>query len=80
MVACALTTIIKRASLPGNVLLEAGEANLSKPSVVEVSKVSTVEKSQLGEYVGTLTKQRIVQILAGMRFLQSSFLYRHRSD
>ncbi|MBN1122904.1 MAG: type II toxin-antitoxin system PemK/MazF family toxin [Anaerolineae bacterium] len=76
VVACALTTIVKRASLPGNVLLEAGEANLPKPSVVEVSKVSTVEKSQLGEYIGTLTEQRIDQILAGMRFLQSSFFNR----
>lgn len=75
-VACALTTNIKRASIPGNVLLEVGEANLPKQSVVEVSKVSTVDKTQLGEYIGLLSEQRINQILAGMRFLQLSFFAR----
>src|SRR3954453_5322593 len=44
VVVCALTTNRKRANAPGNVLLEAGEANLPKASVVEVSKISSVEK------------------------------------
>ncbi len=77
VVACALTTNIRRTSgTPGSVLLEVGEANLPKQSVVEVSKVSSVEKTQLGEYIGSLTEQRIHQILAGMRFLQTSFFDR----
>lgn len=70
VVVCALTTNLKRANAPGNVLLEAGEANLPKQSIVVVSQVSTVDKAQLGEYIGSLTKQRINQILSGMRFLQ----------
>jgi mRNA interferase MazF len=70
VVVCALTTNLKRAKSPGNVLLDAGEANLLKQSVVVVSQVSTVDKTQLGEYIGSLTQQRIDQILAGMRFLQ----------
>jgi mRNA interferase MazF len=76
IVACAVTSNMKRANTPGNVLLDVGEANLPKQSVVEVSKVSTVDKTQLGEYVGSLTEQRINQILAGMRFLQMSFFTR----
>jgi mRNA interferase MazF len=72
VVVCALTTNRKRASLPGNVLLEPGEANLPRQSVVEVSKLSTVDKSQLGEYIGSLARPRIDQILAGIRFLQRS--------
>ena len=71
LVVCALTTNTKRAKSPGNVLLEVGEANLPKPSVVVVSQVSTVEQAQLGEYIGSLTPERVHQILAGMRFLQS---------
>ena len=70
VVECALTTNLKRAGAPGNVLLEAGEANLPRQSIVVVSQVSTVDKAQLGEYIGSLTRQRIDQILAGMRFLQ----------
>ena len=69
VVLCALTTNLKRANLPGNVLLEAGEANLLRQSIVVVSQVSTVEKSQLGEYIGSLAEQRIKQILAGMQFV-----------
>jgi len=67
---CALTTNLRRAKEPGNVLLDEGEANLPKQSVVVVSQVSTVDKAQLGKYVGTLTKQRIKQVLAGIRFLE----------
>lgn len=74
IVGCALTSNLHRASLPGNVLLDVGEANLPKPSVVEVSKVSAVEKSHLIEYIGSLSEQRIRQIMAGLRFLQTSFL------
>jgi mRNA interferase MazF len=70
VVVCALTTNRKRAKAPGNVLLEAGEANLARQSIVVVSRVSTIEKAQLGEYIGSLTVQRIHQILAGMRFVQ----------
>jgi mRNA interferase MazF len=76
VVVCALTSNLKRAALPGNVLLEAGEANLPRPSVVEVSKVSSVDKVHLGEYIGSLGEQRVNQILAGMRFLQASFFNR----
>ncbi len=77
VVVCALTSNMKRANLPGNLLLEVGEANLPKQSVVEVSKVSTVDKAQLGEYIGSLTELRINQILADMRFLQRSFWNSH---
>jgi mRNA interferase MazF len=74
VIACALTTNVKRVSMPGNVLLEAGEANLPKQSVVEVSKITTIEKTRLGEYIGTLTEPRIAQILAGIRFLQTAYM------
>jgi mRNA interferase MazF len=73
VVVCALTSNVRRISeTPGNVLLDAGEANLPKQSVVEVSKISSVAKAQLGEQIGTLSAQRVAEILAGMRFLQLS--------
>jgi len=75
VVVCALTTNLRRAKAPGNVLLEVGEANLPKQSVVVVSQVSIVNKTQVGEFIGTLTDGRINQILAGMQFLQ--FMTKH---
>ncbi len=71
VVVCALTSNLRRTGeTPGNVLLDAGEANLPKQSVVEVSKVTTVQKAQLGAQIGTLAPARVDEILAGMRFLQ----------
>jgi mRNA interferase MazF len=66
---CALTSNLKRAEAPGNILLEEGEANLPKRSVVVVSQITTVDKSQLGEYVGSLAQKRMRQILDGLRLL-----------
>jgi mRNA interferase MazF len=66
VIVCALTSNIKRADAPGNVLLEKGEANLSKQSVVLVSQIFTVDKSQLGEFIGTLSERRVKQIIEGI--------------
>jgi mRNA interferase MazF len=55
-------------------MLEAGEGNLPKQSVVVVSQVSSVDKERLGERIGSLSETRVEQILAGLRFLQAAFL------
>ncbi len=66
---CALTSNLRRADAPGNVLLIDGEANLTKRSVVNVSQLFTVDKSQLGEFIGTLPARRVRQILDGIKLL-----------
>jgi mRNA interferase MazF len=76
VIVCALTSNLQRASEPGNVLLEAGEGNLPRQSVVVVSQVSSVDKARLGERIGALSQARVEQILAGLRFQQRSFFAR----
>jgi mRNA interferase MazF len=71
VVVCGLTTNMKRVDYPGNILLEAGEANLPKQSIVAVSQISTVAKADIGAYIGTLSAERVAQIFAGMKFLQT---------
>lgn len=66
---CPLTSNLKRANAPGNVLLDKREGALPKQSVVNVSQVFTVDKSQLGEYIGTLLPRRVRQILDGIKLL-----------
>lgn len=73
VVVCALTTNLHRANEPGNVLLEPGEGNLPRQSVVVVSQISSVDKARLGERIGSLSDARVEQILAGLRFQQASF-------
>jgi mRNA interferase MazF len=69
VVVCALTSNLKRANAPGNVLLDKKETNLPKQSVVNVSQVFTVDKTQLGEYVGTLSPRRVREILSGIKLV-----------
>jgi mRNA interferase MazF len=69
VVVCALTSNLGRASAPGNVALELGEANLPKQSVVNVSQIFTVDRGQLGEKIGTLSGRRVHQILDGVRLV-----------
>ena len=76
VVVCALTSNLHRAKEPGNVLLEAGEGNLPRQSVVVVSQISSVDKARLGERIGSLSDARVGQILAGLRFQQASFFSR----
>lgn len=66
IIICVLTSNLRYAEVPGNVLLEKGEANLPKTSVINVSQLLTVDKSQLGEYIGTLSAKRVHQILDGI--------------
>ena len=63
---CPLTTNLRRASAPGNVLLMEGEAHLPQQSVVNVSQVFTVNKSDLVEYLGTVSSRRVREILNGI--------------
>ncbi len=69
VVVCPLTSNLKRATAPGNVLLEKNEANLSKQSVINVSQIFTVNKTQLDEYIGTLSSKRISEILDGINLV-----------
>lgn len=69
VVVCSLTSNLKRAQAPGNVLLSRGEANLKKASVVNISQLTTVDRSRLLEKTGTLSPSRVRQIVEGIHLL-----------
>ena len=69
VVICMLTSRLQRADAPGNVLLEEGEANLPKQSVVNISQIFTVDKADLIEKIGSLSVERVRQIVAGVHLL-----------
>ena len=69
VVVCALSSNLKRAAAPGNVLLETGEGNLERSSVVNISQVATLDRSQLQEWIGDLPRYRIREVVAGLKLL-----------
>jgi mRNA interferase MazF len=54
VILCALTSNLKRAVISNNVLLAPGEGDLMRQSVVNVTQIITVDRAQLGEYIGSL--------------------------
>jgi mRNA interferase MazF len=68
-VVCLITSNLTRANAPGNVLLKKGEANLPKASVVNVSQILTVDKSELVECTGTLSGTAVGAVRDGLHLL-----------
>jgi len=69
VVVCQLTSNLKRADLPGNILLSKKDTNLSKDSVANVTQILTVDKTRLEVYVGTLSRRLVREILNGIRLV-----------
>lgn len=69
VVVCAITSNLTWAKSPGNVLLNKGGANLPKESVVNITQIKTIDKSYLGEKIGTLAKAKTRQIVDGVKLL-----------
>ena len=72
VVVCALTTNLKRANAPGNILLKRGEGNLKKDSVLNISQIITADKSDLVEKIGSLSPSKVKQIIEGVKLLIES--------
>jgi mRNA interferase MazF len=66
VIVCALTSNLMRGAGPGNVVLGKGEGQLAKRSVVNVSQLFTLDKSALVRRIGTLSRERIREILEGV--------------
>ena len=66
VIVCAITSNLKRAQAPGNILLLPKETNLSKQSVINISQVFTVDKKDLIDKVGALSPERIEQVINNM--------------
>ena len=68
VVVCAVTSNLQLARARWNVLLNAGEANLPRPSGANVSQVSTLNKADLplDAYIGQVSDRRIDDIVAGI--------------
>jgi mRNA interferase MazF len=66
---CPLTTTLELARFPENIRLEAEEGGLPKPSVIIVSQILSIDKRFLVEYCGSLSDNRIAQMIAGVNML-----------
>ena len=66
IVVVPLTTNLRWADAPGNVLLRSRHTALPKDSVANVSQIVTIDRSVLRDRVGRLRKADLSLILAGI--------------
>jgi mRNA interferase MazF len=69
VVVAALTTNARLAAAPGNVHVKKRETKLPQDSVVNVSQILTIDKSQLRTKVGLLSRHAMETVEAGMRLV-----------
>jgi mRNA interferase MazF len=65
-VCVALTSNVKWASAPGNVILSESATGLPKESVANVSQIVTLDKSELTVRAGKLPKAKLDLVLSGV--------------
>jgi len=66
VVVAAVTSNLRLAAMPGNVRLKKGEANVPRPSVVNVSQLGSIDRSRFGGRVGALSPSRMTEVLRGL--------------
>ena len=69
VVVAAITSNLSRADAPGNVRLSKSESGLSKPSVVNVSQLLTVDRAVLSRKVKTLPAAAMAAVDAGLKLV-----------
>ena len=69
VVVAALTSNLRLAAAPGNMLLDRRETKLPRDSVINVSQVLTVDKSYLTERVDKLPAPTMVAVTAGLKLV-----------
>jgi len=68
VVVCLLTSNTALAKAPGNTLLPRRRTGLRRDSVVNASQIATVNKSELEEMSGTVPRDLMEVVEAGMRW------------
>jgi mRNA interferase MazF len=71
VLAVVITSNLRLADAPGNVVLSKKESGLPKKSVVNVSQLITVDKSFFTEKIGNIDVIKLKEVEAGIRLVLS---------
>ena len=61
-----LTSNVKLAQMPGNVLLKAADTGLDRDSVANVTLITTIDRASLSEWAGAVPERRLQQVFEGL--------------
>ncbi len=69
IVAVIVTSNMRWAAAPGNVVLQASESGLPRDSIANVTQIVTLDKQALEERVGQVTPYTLELVNNGLRFV-----------
>lgn len=69
IISVAITSNTNLAGAPGNVLLTKKDTGLTKPSVVNVSQVVTLDRERFSEKAGKLSRQNMNRVDSGIKLV-----------
>jgi mRNA interferase MazF len=69
VVVVSLTTNLRLAAAPGNVVCRSRGTGLAEPSVVNATQISTLDRRFLGERIGRLPPAALRQVEDGLRLV-----------
>jgi len=65
----AITSTLKFGDLPGNIVLQKGEANMPKRCVINVTQIKSVDKKSIKENIGALSEKRMAEVYQGLKLV-----------
>jgi mRNA interferase MazF len=68
-VVAAITSNPKYGALPGNVCLSKGEGGLPRASVVNVTQIGTMDRSEIESVAGRISRRRLTEVWDGVRLV-----------
>jgi mRNA interferase MazF len=69
VVVIAITSNLRLAEAPGNILLRKQVSRLSRDSVINVSQIATIDKSRVGEHVSSLPESVLRRTEDGLKLV-----------
>lgn len=69
VIAASVTSNLRRADAPGNVLIPSAVSRLPRDSIVNLSQILAIDKDQFLERVGNLPSSVMAEIDAGLKLI-----------
>lgn len=71
VIGVVITTNLRLAKMPGNILLTPRQSGLPQDSVANLTQIVSANKSDLLEYVGSVSDSKMDQVAKGLRIVLS---------
>lgn len=66
VIAATITSQTDKAQLPTHIFLQQNTCGLSRPSVIQLEQLRTIDKRRLRKYIGTLSREAVQKVNAAL--------------